>query len=216
MKNHKLFAIILLLSLACSCGKSQEVASEKELVSKIINLPAMGIVNDLKSETFSLVTLPEKLGDQPGQTVVDFSKANVVDAKGEKADLITNSTVNVEGSYDDKVIYAKKVTVVSIPNTNGTSLALLKKQYLRTADLLKKLLGNKIPENFGDGWELENHGSLKDKTSSRAFQYKKDDWQIVLVDDPMTVDRYEITVYGPNKFLWTGKQTTSDLIVETK
>lgn len=216
MKNHKIFAIILLLSLACSCGKSQEVTSENESISKVINLPAMGIVNDLKSETFSLVTLPEKLDDQPGQTVVDFSKANIVDAKGEKTDLLVNSTVNVEGSYDDKVLYAKKVTVVSVPIINGLSLPSVKKQYLHTADLLKKLLGNKIPENFGNGWELENYGSLKDKTSSRAFQYKKDDWQIVLVDDPSTVDKYEITVYGPDKFVWTGKQTASDLIVETK
>lgn len=216
MKSHKFFAMILLLSLACSCGKSQEVTKEKEQASKIISLPAMGIVNDIKNETFSLITLPDKLGDQPGQTVVDFSKANIVDTQGKKATLKSDSTVNVEGSYDGKVLYASKICVTSVSNFEGATLPSNKKQYLRTADLLKRLLGNKLPENFGNDWELENQGSLKEKLGSNAYQYKKDNWQVVLVDDPATPDKFEITVYGPNKFVWTGKQTSSDLIVESK
>lgn len=216
MKSHKLYAIMLLLVLACSCGKSAEVTKEKEVNSKKVNLPAIGIVSQINKETFTLVTLPEKLGDQPGQTVVDFSKASIIDSQGKSVQLKQDSTVNVEGNFDEKILYASKITVASTPTFQGSSLPSTKKQSLHTAELIKRFLGNKLPENFGNDWELENQGSLKDKQGAKVTQFKKGEWQIVLVNDPTTPDKFEITVYGPNKFVWVGKQTSSDLIVESK
>lgn len=216
MKSHKLYAIMLLLVLACSCGKSVEVTKEKEVNSKKVNLPAIGIVSQVKKETFALITLPEKLGDQPGETVVDFSKASVVDSQGKNVQLKQDSTVNIEGNFDEKILYASKITVTSAPTFQGASLPSTKKLSLRTAELIKRFLGNKLPENFGNDWELERHGSLAGKQSSKMSSYKKGDWQIILVNDPTTPDKFEVTVYGPNKFVWVGKQTSSDIIVESK
>lgn len=216
MKNLKPAALAILLAFACSCGSVQETPKEQQQVSKIVELPVVGIANSVTEKSFTLVTMPEKMGEQAGQTVVDTSKAAIVDNQGKPTLIKQDATVNVEGSFDQKTLYAKKVTVISNPQLSGNLLHPSTILYVRTADLIKKSSGLNLPSDFDSGWKMEEQGTLKAKPGTNVIYYKKDKWQLILVDDPSTVEKYEITVYGPNKLVWTGKQTKSDIIISGK
>lgn len=216
MKNLKFVGLALILVFACSCGTAEENAKEQQKVSKIVELPVVGIANSVSEKSFTLITMPEKMGEQTGQTVVDLTKAIVVDSQGQPSKIMQDATVNVEGSFDQKTLYAKKVTVISNPQSSNIQLHPSDSLYVNTADILKKSSGLKLPSDFEQGWKMDQQSTLKTNPGSNVILYKKDNWQLILVDDPKTVEKYEITLYGPNKLVWSGKQTKSDLIIPNK
>lgn len=200
-----LVAAIILLA---GCGQAVQTP-DKQPEQKVfgdIKTPIVGIVNDLGDKGFTLVTLPQKLEDLPGRSLVDFSGATVVDVKGKEAKIANDATVSVTGKYGSEKIIADKVVVNSAPSTGGVSLKMKSDIKIETAGKIEKLLGSKVPKSFSENWKLENTGTLQDVPGSRIYQYVKDEWKLILVENPKTPEKFEITLYGPGKFVWVGTE----------
>ncbi len=206
--NKGSIVLIAAIILLAGCGQAAQTP-DKQPEQKVfgdIKTPLVGIVNGLGEKSFTLVTLPEKLEDQPGRSLVDFSNAPVVDAKGKDAKLSNDATVSVTGKYGSENIVADKVVVISTPSTGGVSLKMDSDLTIVTAGKIEKLLGLKVPKSFANNWKLENTGSLQNIPTSRIYQYVKDEWKLILVENPKTPEKYEITLYGPEKFVWVGSE----------
>lgn len=207
MKKGSIALVVSILILA-GCGQAAltpDQPTEQKLFGDI-KTPILGIVNDLADKQFTLVTVPEKLEDQPGKMSVDISNATVVDDKGKTAKLVNDSTVTVTGKYGSENIIADKVVLMSIPKTGAVSLKVKSDLTVETAGKMERLLGTKVPKSFSTNWKLENTGTLQNVPRSRIYQYNKGEWKLILVENPKTPEKYEITLYGPDKFVWTGSE----------
>lgn len=207
MKKGSIALVVSIFMLA-GCGQAVQTPdqpAEQKLFGDV-KTPILGIVNNLEEKQFTLVTLPEKLEDQPGKMPVDFSNAKVVDDKGKTAKLVNDSTVTVTGKYGSENIIADKVVLMSIPKTGAVSLKAKSDLTIETAGKIEKLLGSRIPKSFASNWKLENTGTLQNVPRSRIYQYNKGEWKLILVQNPKTPEKFEITLYGPEKFVWTGSE----------
>jgi hypothetical protein len=206
--------VLSLLVLLASCGARND--EQKQIAKMNLGVPVTGVANESTESSFVLVTLPEKFGDAPAKRIVNIKDAKVVDSQGKEAKITDNSTVKVEGFLGEGEIIATTVTVEAQAVDLGVHLKQSETLFLQTAELIAKLLKDAVPPNFGDGWKLEETGSLRDVPGSKIMQYNKSEWKLILVDNPKTPDKYEITLYGPNKFLWAGVQDASGKIIQRK
>lgn len=207
MKKGSIVLVAAIILLA-GCGQAVQTP-DKQSEQKVfgdIKTPLVGIVNDLGDKEFTLVTLPEKLEDQPGRSLVNFSGATVVDAKGKETKLANDATVSVTGKYGSENIVADKVIINNAPSKGGVSLKVKSDLKNETAGKIEKFLGSKVPKSFSENWMLENTGTVQNVPRSRIYQYAKGEWKLILVENPKTPEKFEITLYGPEKFVWVGSE----------
>jgi hypothetical protein len=206
--------------LATGCGgngtKKPKEENNNTVVSTKVILPILGIVEEASETEFILLTTPLKFEDPVGKTKVYFKPDIVVDTDGKTMALYNGATVNIEGTFENNAIYASRITVSSKPETTKLTLEKPKNLTLETAKLLKSIKKLNLPDDFEKNWMPGDFGNIQNKPGAIVHQYSKGQWKIILVDDPGTQDKFEITLYGPNKLVWTGKQDNSGKITETK
>ncbi len=209
MKSREIIAILGTAIICVSCGGSTintpENNNNDQSGFKIPGpLPRVGIVFDMKKDagTFNLSILPEETGNSNRLIQVDFSSAHIINSKGAemgKEALKDSQTVKVDGSFtsSDKI----KATTVEIESEESTVLKLKDSALVGILDIPEIIRENyteMFPANFGEkNWIV---GTKSGKTS-KIFTLEKNNWNIVIMEDPKTESQFEVTVSENKKQL---------------
>jgi len=223
---NQLILICLVASfvLFAGCGGSSDQPDEvvdntqnTQVESSVYTggLPVIGIVNemDVTGKKFLLIAPPVDEGMPDQKVRVSLSESvKITDKEGKElqiSDFANYDTVSVDGEITetelvcDSLVQTRKTEKLPWNATNPNM-----KSVKDIPALIKEYLGDKLPANFPTlDWKLYN--PVKHETIERGMiiELEKDSWNIYLVSNPATPEKYAITLAGDNDFTWYGKLT---------